>query len=119
MKMRYRLSLACFRPLGRDHIEDVDVYRQGIRAQFAARLWPTHLSIEVAHRYHLSVEVKRQAVDTFRQRCVCLQVAHCAVYAVDGTAKMLPLKRAGEAWHDRRHDDSEHEDHHAQFDQGK
>src|SRR5689334_22669935 len=25
MKIRHRLSLTCFRPLGRDHIEDVDV----------------------------------------------------------------------------------------------
>src|SRR5262245_39040814 len=67
MKMRHRISLACFRALGRDHIQNADVYRQGIGAQFPACFWPTHIAIEVAHRYHLPVEVKCQAVDTFRQ----------------------------------------------------
>src|SRR5215470_7588604 len=119
MKMRYRISLACFRTLERDHIQDVDVRRQNIRAQLLACLEPTHLTIEVAHRHHLPVEVKRQAVDTFRERRVCLQVAHCAIYAIDRTAEMLPLKRAGEAWHHGRHDDTEHEDDHAQLDHGK
>src|SRR5882672_10135579 len=91
MKMRHRISLACFRTLGRDYIQDADVCRQGIGAQFPAGLGPTHLTIEVAHGQHLPVEVKRQAVDTFRQRCACLQVAHCAGYAVDCTAEMLAL----------------------------
>src|SRR5438105_10593659 len=38
MKMRHRISLACFRPLGRDHIQDADVCRQGIGAQLPASL---------------------------------------------------------------------------------
>src|SRR5262249_6844254 len=119
MKMRHCFSLACFRTLGRDHIQDADVCRQGIGAQLPAGLEPTYITIEVAHGHHLPVEVKRQAVDTFRQRRVGLQVAYCAVYAVDGTAEMLALQRAGETRHDHRHNDSEYEDHHSQFDQGK
>src|SRR5712691_86665 len=101
MKMCHRIALACFGALGRHHVQDMDVERQGIRPQLPGRLELTRLTLKIAHRHDLPVEVKRQTVDTFRQRRMRLQVTHRTVHHIDGTAQMLPLKRTGETRHHR------------------
>src|SRR5262249_10180664 len=53
MKMRRRFTLTRFGPLGRHHVQDMDIRRQDVIAQLPTHLWPTHIALEIAHRHHL------------------------------------------------------------------